>query len=122
MIAAKAGPYVIFSGIVQPSMALYMPSGGRQPNDSEVPMLKVPTSTTTTLMFCMDSDLSVIPAMSISLRRTSTARKVLVAAIDWIEAKGSPTRVSVAGKQTIIDFFPLSLLRAGPVRSRGSRD
>ena len=122
MIAAKAGPYVIFSGTVQASIALYMPSGGREPNDWDEPTLKVPTSTTTTLMFCMDSDFSVSPAMFISLRRTSTARKVLAAAMDWIEAKGNPTRVSVAGKQTIIDFFPLSRLRAGPVRSKGSRD
>jgi hypothetical protein len=46
---------------------------------------------------------------------------VLAALMDCIEENGSPTRASMAGKQTMIDLLPLSRDRAGPVRRRGMR-
>src|SRR6266576_1796352 len=69
-------------------------------------------------MFFIEALLSVTAARLISLLNTSTPRSVPATAIDCTDANGIPTRASVAGRQTMIDLFPLSL---GLVRNRGRR-
>jgi hypothetical protein len=124
-MAAKAGPYDTFSDAVQSSIDLYRSaiersSKGRivEEESGGLSHFNAPTSAVTTLMLFIEPLLSVIDARLISLLKTSVARSMLAAVMDCTDEKGIPTRASVAGRQTMMVFVPLSL---GPARKRGSR-
>src|ERR1700722_18676378 len=97
---ANAGPSLSFSDAVQSSIALYTDWGDIELPSVQDPSLTTPTSTTTTLILFIHSDLSVTAAALISLRSTSTPRNMAAALIACTDPKGRPTRPSAAGTHT----------------------